>query len=57
MPYSQAVRIAAWDREERLVERSSIGAGAAISLGKKIRALTATRDNPKIKTTINGAMY
>ena len=36
---------------------SSTGAGAAISLGRKIRALVAINANPKIKTTINGAMY
>ena len=36
---------------------SSIGAGAAISLGRKIRALVAINANPKIKTTINGAIY
>jgi hypothetical protein len=36
---------------------SSIGAGAAMSWGKKIRALTATRDNTNINTTIRGAIY
>jgi hypothetical protein len=34
-----------------------MGAGAAISFGKKMRALTATNANPKIKTTIKGATY
>ena len=36
---------------------SSMGAGAAISLGRKILALVAINASPKIKTTINGAMY
>jgi hypothetical protein len=36
---------------------SSIGAGAAISEGKKMRALTATRAVRNISTTMNGAMY
>ncbi len=33
------------------------GAGAAISEGKKILALTATNANKKIATTIKGVMY
>ena len=33
------------------------GAGAAISEGKKIRALTASKASKKIVTTSNGAMY
>ncbi|MBW4616820.1 MAG: hypothetical protein KME21_26970 [Desmonostoc vinosum HA7617-LM4] len=36
---------------------SSIGAGAAMSEGKKIRALTATRAKINTNTTSNGAMY
>jgi|NOAtaT_7_FD_contig_41_4518398_length_647_multi_4_in_0_out_0_2 hypothetical protein len=34
-----------------------IGAGAAMSDGKKIRALTATKAKVKIKTAIKGAIY
>lgn len=33
------------------------GAGAAISEGKKIRALTASKASKKIVTTSNGAIY
>lgn len=33
---------------------SSMGAGSAISLGKKIRALTATKDTKKIRRMIKG---
>jgi hypothetical protein len=36
---------------------SSMGAGAAMSDGKKIRALTATRATINTKTTSKGAMY
>ena len=36
---------------------SSIGAGAAMSLGKKIRALTATKDTKNISRMINGPTY
>jgi len=44
-------------RKEGRVPTSSIGAGEAISEGKKIRALTATRATIKTSTTKNGAMY
>jgi hypothetical protein len=37
--------------------RSSIGAGAAKSLGKKALILTATRANKQIKRTRMGAIY
>lgn len=42
-----------------IVPKSSIetGAGAAISEGKKIRALTASKASKKIVTTSNGAIY
>jgi hypothetical protein len=36
---------------------SSIGAGAAMSDGKKILALAATKATKKIITATNGAMY
>ncbi len=36
---------------------SSIGAGAAISEGRKMRALTATSANKNTSKTKNGAMY
>ena len=36
---------------------SSIGAGAAISLGKKMRALTASNATTKTKTIRKGAIY
>ncbi|GBE94871.1 ATP-dependent helicase [Nostoc cycadae WK-1] len=35
----------------------SMGAGAAISAGKKMRALTATKATINTKTTSSGAMY
>ena len=34
-----------------------MGAGALISSGRKIRALTTNKANRNIKTTINGAIY
>jgi hypothetical protein len=36
---------------------SSMGAGAAMSEGKKMRALTATRATINTKSTRKGAMY
>jgi len=36
---------------------SSIGAGAIISLGKKMRALTATNATAKMSTINSGAIY
>lgn len=39
------------------IPSSSMGAGAAMSEGKKMRALTATNARVKISTAINGAMY
>jgi len=36
---------------------SSVGAGAAMSLGKKIRALTANKATRKTSTIKKGAMY
>jgi hypothetical protein len=37
--------------------RSSMGAGAAMSEGKKARMLTNTRATKKIRTIRNGATY
>ncbi len=41
----------------KLNSSEAIGAGAIISEGKKILALTATRANKKMVTTIKGAIY
>lgn len=41
----------------RLVSIVEIGAGAAISSGRKMRMLTANRANKKINSTINGAIF
>jgi len=40
-----------------LTSSKLVGAGAAISEGKKIRALTTNNANKKIVTTSKGAMY
>lgn len=40
-----------------LTPTSSIGAGAAMSEGKKMRALTATKAKKNTNTASSGAMY
>jgi hypothetical protein len=40
-----------------LIPSEVMGAGADISEGRKILALTATKANKKITTTIKGAIY